>query len=95
MAWQDVTGYAHGERLKGVEPRSWELRFGGLRLVLTQHIAEKGKWFTYLEPLYGLHEIGTVGEDVDNLKRLAVAKAERSMVHHAALLASNASEQSN
>lgn len=88
MAWQDVTGYSRGEKLNGVESRSWELRFGGLRVVLTQHIAEKGKWFTHCEPLYGMHEIGKVGEDIEELKRLAAAKAVKSMEAHAAMLAS-------
>jgi hypothetical protein len=88
MAWKDVTGYSRGEAARGVEPRSWELRFGGLRVVLTQHIAEAGVWFTHCEPFYDLHPIGKVGEDVEALKKAAVQKAVDSLKGHSDALIS-------
>lgn len=85
MAWKDVTGYSQGDRLK--QPKSWELRFGNMRIVLTQHISEPGVWFTKCEPFYDLHQIGKVGDDVDALKKVAIEKAALSMKAHGEALA--------
>lgn len=92
MTWKDVTCYSRGENSRSVEPRSWELRFGGLRVVLTQHISENGVWFTHCEPLYGMHEIGKVGEDIDTLKKIALGKAVVSLKAHADALATAAQD---
>lgn len=85
MTWKDVTSYSQGDRLK--EPKSWELRFCNMRIVLTQHISERGVWFTKCEPFYDLHQIGKVGDDVEALKKVAVEKAVNSMKAHSEALA--------
>jgi hypothetical protein len=41
--WKNVTSYSQGDKER--KPRTWEARFGGLRIVVTRHMDyEKDQW---------------------------------------------------
>jgi hypothetical protein len=42
-AWKDTTGYSHGERGK-IEPGSWMIECGDLRVTVTRHLYHPGQW---------------------------------------------------
>ena len=42
-AWKDTTGYSHGERGK-IEPGSWTIECGDLRVTVTRHLYYPGQW---------------------------------------------------
>lgn len=57
-AWKDTTGYSHGERGK-IEPQSWTIECGDLRVTVTRHLFYSRQWCVMSEncglPLYPLN----------------------------------------
>lgn len=75
--WKDVTPYPRGEE-RG-EPKTWELKFGGLRAILTHHNAFLGQWVVACPPLIDRKAVGAIGGDMAEIKRLAISELEAAI----------------
>lgn len=68
MNWKDVSSYSKSETKT---PKSWELRAGAFRIVVTRHIHhESNEWVFFCEPFRSVN-LGAVS--IEAAKQEAVA----------------------
>lgn len=75
--WRDVTPYPKHQP-KG-EPTAWELKFGGLRAILTHHNAFPGMWVVACPPLIDRRPVAPISHDFAETKRLAIAELQAAI----------------
>lgn len=68
-SWRDETSYSSGETGL-VPPRTWVLAAGGLRVIVTRHVADPGRWLLRCEPWFG--QLRLHGTQIETAKAEAV-----------------------
>jgi len=71
--WKDITSYTHGERSKGVTPRTWEAAHGRLRVIVTRQLRLPGWYLRCDEIRLGTSMPVDLGDiDIEDAKREAL-----------------------
>lgn len=79
--WRDITSYSRGER--GCTPRSFQIDFEELRLVVTRRICYPGAWVATCEPFFELQRLRSEGIDDAKAEAMQNLADELKLATHA------------
>lgn len=69
-AWMDISSYSRGDVDR--PPKTVEIRFKDLRIVVTRHIDAPGKWILRCDPFYNMHVLEST--ELEEAKREALER---------------------
>lgn len=82
IQWKDTTGYSRDERGR-VEPRTWEIQSGTVRIIVTRFLRQEG-WFLLCYEVGISNHFELRSRDLADAQREAIAKVRATLANRLA-----------